>query len=235
MQFKKKYTTSALMVALFTTLVACGGDDNDEDNSGTAQSSATSSASSSATSSNDSSSASSSASSSSTSSSASSSSSSSAVTAKTCPDDYNAFTVSGNSSILNVTMTIRSKDKAAQITFRTPSTKTGDLKLCIGTPDGGLLPASGAGTRNYEIIGEGNYTALINPTLEIAYAAAGTYDVNYLGIPASAGQYGSYDSAGNLEVDRRVRAATQQNSSGTQFLSVDNIKPGLYMTTDVTQ
>ncbi|MFT4172246.1 MAG: hypothetical protein QM639_06780 [Rhodocyclaceae bacterium] len=211
MQFKH-LARRTLMAAMLVALAACGGDDDDDGPQSGASSSVSSSTGSNG--SNDSG----------------NSGTPDVAGTKTCPDSYHSYTVKGSSSLLNANISIRAPGGNALLLIKTPATSTGPMKLCIGIPDSALLPKSGAGTRNYEILGEGNYTA-VQASLKLGYAAPGTYDVNYLAIPAAAGQYGRYDAQGNLRIDRNVRTATYVDED-SNVLVVDAIKPGLYMTTD---
>ncbi|MFA9441653.1 hypothetical protein ACDA63_18650 [Uliginosibacterium sp. sgz301328] len=201
---------SAISVALLAALTACGGDGGGDDNGGSASSASSSSSSKSS-------------SSASSTSVSSSSSSSSAAGTKTCPADYRSITVSG-SYIANATLAVGSPDGKAQLTVKAPATNPGNFKICVGTPAADQLPAS-AGARNYEVIGEGAYAALLNPTLTIVYANAGNVAIDHLPIPAS----GAYSGT----PDRHIAAAvTAQGSTFTY--AIDALKPGLYMTSEPT-
>ncbi|MFA9441664.1 hypothetical protein ACDA63_18705 [Uliginosibacterium sp. sgz301328] len=202
---------SAISVALLAALTACGGDDGNDDNGGSVSSASSSSSSTSSSSA------------SSASVSSSSSSSSSAAGTKTCPADYRSITVSG-SFIANANLSISSPDGKAQLTAKAPATNPGNFKLCVGTPAADQLPAS-AGARNYEVIGEGAYAALLNPTLTITYATAGNITIDHLPIPAS-GAYGGTP-------DRHIAAAVTAQGSAFTY-AVDAMTPGLYMTSEPT-
>lgn len=211
----QRAASAIISLALLTSLAACGGGGGGDDNGSTAGSSASSSSSAQG------------------SASSLSSAGSSGAATKTCPDTYAAITYTGG-GIPGASLSINSKDGKARLNVTMPSTPVGNYKICIGTPDSSVLPTTGAGIRNYEVIGEGSYAALLNPKLTIFYTQAGNVAVNYLATPSTAGApYGTYDAANNLVLDRRV-ATTAVAQDAAFVASVDAVKPGLYMTSEPT-